>query len=130
MIGYFVLSNDMIIEKCEKYRMVFGIVALAGMGFVVTVFNAGLSPNGVIFNAIETLYAYCSILAFMGTGKKRLNFANAVTNHFSKSSFFVYVFHLLWMVIGGYYIVQFNWGIGFAGYRHTGFQHNQNICQL
>jgi peptidoglycan/LPS O-acetylase OafA/YrhL len=106
MIGYFILSDDIIITKCKKYYLLFSIISLMGMAFILIVFNANITIGSTTYDIAEKIYAHISILALLGMSKRKLDFSNKITNYFSKSSFAVYIFHLLWITFIAYYIIK------------------------
>jgi peptidoglycan/LPS O-acetylase OafA/YrhL len=106
IIGYFILSEDIIITKCKKYYLFLSIISIIGMIFILIIFNINLSVNGIIYDIVEKLYAYISILALLGISKRKFDFSNKITDYFSKSSFAVYLFHLIWITIIAFYTVK------------------------
>jgi peptidoglycan/LPS O-acetylase OafA/YrhL len=106
LIGYFILSNDFVIEKCEKHFVKLTVIAFIGMAFILVIFNKNISVNNMVYDMIEKFYAFDAILALLGISKKHLNISNKATNYFSKISFSVYLFHLFWIVIIAYYVFK------------------------
>jgi surface polysaccharide O-acyltransferase-like enzyme len=107
MIGYFILSDDIVIKKCEKCYLSLSAVAFAGMIIILVLFNSKIAVNDVLYETVEKFYAFSSILALLGIGKKHFNVSTKVTGYLSESSFFVYVFHLFWITAVAYVIFKF-----------------------
>jgi len=101
IIGYFVLSNEKIIEQCVKYCWLLGIISI-----ICVPLYLGISDN-LIVNILGKFYGLCAILFIMGIGKKKLNFSNKITVYFSKISFGIYLFHLPWITVIAYYTMQY-----------------------
>jgi peptidoglycan/LPS O-acetylase OafA/YrhL len=100
IIGYYVFSNEKIIEQCVKYRWLLGIISIiCALLFLVI-------DNNVLSTIVSKFYGFCAILFIIGIGKIKLNFSNRITTYFSKISFGVYLFHLPWITIIAYYVIQ------------------------
>lgn len=106
MLGYFVLSNEQILEKADKYRWLLTGLFIAGMAFVVTLFIIRLDINRLLYDVLVGLYAWCGILALLGLGRHYLNIKNNITNYLSQSSFSIYIFHHLWIVVAAFYVFK------------------------
>jgi peptidoglycan/LPS O-acetylase OafA/YrhL len=101
ILGYYIFSNDNIINKLSKYRWVFGIISITSLPFYL------FFTNGVLTSIIQRLYGYCFICFIIGIGKEKLNFQNKMTEYFSNMSFVIYLFHLPWIIIIAYYIMKY-----------------------
>ena len=100
MLGYYVFSNDEVIEKLKKYApILIGHGAGLSIWFAVYYFiiRGGLNyadkpiNRGPLFAAC----AYFGSLAMLGGMARFGDFCNAFTNWMSKKSFGLYVFHYL-----------------------------------
>lgn len=99
LIGYFVLSNDIVIEKIKKYRYLSLTVALvAGILNVYMFIWSGIDFGllNVIAKAFEEWFM---ILALIGIGKNSLDFDNRLTAYMSQRSFPYFSFHFIWIVL-------------------------------
>lgn len=105
LFGYFLISSDAIQEKLEKYR--FLLLGLSAMCMLTYTFaGAFIESSKIIFEFLYSFYAWVSILAILGLGKRYLNFANRATSYLSKSSFPIYIFHQQWIVVTAYFALQ------------------------
>jgi len=115
IIGFMVLSQDCIIEKLKKHRFLLSGIFLMLMILNTVYLSIYYSNRNMItdhrvlihfFVIFETeFYAYCGILALIGLSGTYLDVKNRYTDYFSKSSFGVYLFHLLWIVITAYFVL-------------------------
>jgi peptidoglycan/LPS O-acetylase OafA/YrhL len=105
LIGYFVLSNDKIVDKCIKYRWLLGILSIICVLLYLMLIHFSLADN--ILSVLGRFYGFCSILFILGIGKMKLNFSNRITIYLSKISFGIYLFHLPWIIIIAYYAIKF-----------------------
>jgi len=103
LFGYYLISFEEIQEKLQKYRFLhlsLVILCLITYIFAETVIE---NSNVFIYELLYSFYAWTTILAILGFGKKYLNFTNSLTAYMSKSSFPVYFFHQQWIIITAYF---------------------------
>ncbi|WRS28009.1 acyltransferase family protein [Oscillospiraceae bacterium MB08-C2-2] len=105
LLGYFILSDERILEKLDRYRFLLTGMFILGMAINLVLFNTELNINAILYEAIIELYAWVGILALLGMSKHYLNIITAA--YFSKSSFSVYIFHQPWIIIIAFYVFQF-----------------------
>lgn len=106
LLGYFLISNDVIQEKLQKYRFLLLGIAIPCM-LIYTFAGATIGSNNIIlYEFLCSFYAWVSILAILGLGKQYLNFTNNATIYLSKSSFSIYVLHQQWIVITAYFALM------------------------
>ena len=108
ILGYFILSDETVQRKLEKY-----VFALLGIGLVcaavIVLFWYGvlsLSLTYIVMGIFEFFYGWTMILALIGLGRKYLAFSNRFSGYMSSSSFSVYVFHQTWIVAIAYYVFR------------------------
>lgn len=106
MIGYFILSDDRIQNMLEKLSYLLAGVFVAGMAAIIFMFIMEWHVGGILYDLFEAFYAYCGILALLGLSKRHYNVHTKATAYFSVSSFAVYLFHMVWIVITAYYVFQ------------------------
>lgn len=102
LIGYYVFSNDAVIEKTEKY----GYITLA-IGLTASVINVYLfiwsDKNYTILNTVAMYISeWVMILALIGIGKKCLDRSCRISEFMSKRSFPFFSFHFVWLVFFQY----------------------------
>ena len=106
LLGYFVLSNDDVVEKVTKYRFLtlsIGVVLLVSYTF----FGVALEEyNWVLFEVLYGLYAWVAILSIIGFGKRYLSGANRLSKYLSKHSFGIYFLHQQWIVVTAYFALM------------------------
>jgi peptidoglycan/LPS O-acetylase OafA/YrhL len=112
IIGFFLATNDRIINNLEKYRHVFGIITLLGItGLFIEKYVFG-TVSGMHYRFIHYLVYWITILLILSYGKKYLNKKTKLLTYFNKAAFPVYILHQTILVIAGYYILKFiNHGI-------------------
>lgn len=102
LIGYYVLSNDVVMEKIEK-----NIKWIAGLFIIGTVALVVLYYCFSYYGDLWINYiGWNSILVLLVFGKRKLNKRTKFTNYFNKSSYPIYILHQSILVALAYYVVQ------------------------
>jgi surface polysaccharide O-acyltransferase-like enzyme len=96
MLGYFVLNNEKLLKRLDKYR--FLLLGAATLYSVITAFVL----NWEFYEMASWLW----ILALLGIGNHYLNFNGKTTAYLSSSSFGIYIFHQSWIVIVTFFIFK------------------------
>ena len=104
LVGYYILSEDAVIEKIEKNKWIF-----AGIGVLASILNVYLflwcDSKHVVSNTIAKFVSeWFMLLALLGIGKRFLNFNGKVHRYMSQRSFLFYIWHFIWIVL-----FQFIW---------------------
>lgn len=102
LLGYYVFSDDGIIEKTEKSRWI-----LLAIGLTATILNVYLFIwSDKDYNLLNTIASFVSkwfmVLALIGLAKRYLNFSGKVSEHMSRLSFPFYIWHFIWVVVFQY----------------------------
>jgi peptidoglycan/LPS O-acetylase OafA/YrhL len=106
MVGFCFAVNEKIVETIEKYRKIFGIIALLGItGIFMENYIIG-NQSGITFRFIHYFIYWITLLALLGYGKKHLNKKSKILVYFNKASFPVYIFHQTFLVVVSYYVLK------------------------
>lgn len=105
ILGYFLLSNESVLQKIDKYRFPLFIISILCMIAILLGWYGviGKIPD-IAYDIFSRFYAWVMILCLLGMGRHYLNFRNKVTDYFSDSSFPIYIFHQTWIIVIAYYI--------------------------
>jgi len=104
-IGYFVISNDTVQEKIQRYRFV--PLCLAVICVIVFLsYGDAISNNIILIEILYFTYAWSVILALLGFGKRHLNHRTRATAYLARASFPVYVIHQQWIVVTAYFAIM------------------------
>ena len=110
MLGFFLLSNDALLQKLDRRR--FSLLAVSAAFMVLFVGAWLLQLYGffelplTVMLGFSAFYGWLAILTILGLGNHYLNFQNRGTSYLSVSSFPVYLFHQTWIIVVGYYILR------------------------
>ena len=102
LIGYYILSNDAVIDRIER-----------NIGWLTAMWIIGIIALGVLYYKFSyygdlwiNFIGWLSILVLLILGKKLLNRKTGFTEYFNKASYPVYILHQSVLVALAYYVVQ------------------------
>lgn len=102
LIGYYVLSNDLIIEKLER-----NIKWLAALCVIGTIVSVAIYYRFCYYGDLWVNFiGWISILVLLVVGKRFLNKGTAFTEYFNKASYPIYILHQSILVALAYYVVR------------------------
>ena len=104
LAGYYVLSNELIIEKLEKNIKWLGGLCMIGTIVSVTIYYKYAYYGDLWVNFI----GWISILCLLILGKRFLNRKTGFTEYFNNASYPIYILHQSILVALAYYVVQMN----------------------
>ena len=98
-------------EKLAKHR--FLLLGLAAPCMIAAAFVAESleNYNWILYEFLYFFYAWVTILAIFGLGKRYLDFCNRATDYLSGASFPLYVFHQQWIVVTAYFALRWIPGV-------------------
>lgn len=102
LIGYYVLSNDLIMDKLEQ--SIIWLTCLCVIGTIVSVaVYYKLSYYGDLW---VNFIGWISILVLLVAGKRFFNERTGFTDYFNRASYPIYILHQSILVALAYYVVQ------------------------
>lgn len=104
LLGYYVLSEENILEKLTKYRYPYLIFMLICDVTMVYLFVWKGIHTGIIVSACNICSLWFGILGFLGLSRCKFNHNNSFTRYMSTRSFMIYIFHFGWLVAIQYYL--------------------------
>lgn len=107
LIGYYIISENSVMDKIVKYRFVFLIILLIADVTSVYMFVWAEKSNRVINTIVMYIVSWFGILTMLGFGKNSFNMNNKVTRYFTSRSFLFYIFHFIWLVVFQFYLSRF-----------------------
>ncbi|MCR5060362.1 MAG: acyltransferase [Saccharofermentans sp.] len=103
LIGYYVLSNDKVIEKTGKYCVITLLIGIAACAANVYMFIWSGKDFGVVNVVAKAFAEWFMILGSIGAGKKLLDHTGKVSGYLSQRSFIFFSIHFLWIVMFQYW---------------------------
>ena len=99
LTGYFVFSNDAVSGRIEKYRWLWGSIAVAAVLFNLVFYLETGAASGLWHDIASYVAGWFMILALIGFGPRCLSFHGPVSAYFSGRSFLVFSLHFLAVVL-------------------------------
>lgn len=106
LIGYYVLSDDTVIEKTAGYRYLCLAIGLTASVINVYMFIWSGKDYGAANVIAKAAAGWFMILALIGTGKSRLDCDSRVTRFMSQRSFAYFSLHFVWVVLFQYLLAD------------------------
>jgi len=114
LLGYFLLTNESILAKLDKYRFLLTGLFILGAGFFTYLFLMPFREDSwlalpifmYVIPVLVQAVSWFAVLGLVGLSRHYLNFSGKVTTYLSKSSFGVYMFHQSWIVVTGFFILK------------------------
>lgn len=100
--GYYVLSNDHVVDKLEKNMKWLTGLCIIGTIVLVTLYYSYSYYGDLWINYI----GWNTILVLMVLGRKFFNKRTRFTEYFNKASYPIYILHQTVLVVFAYYVVQ------------------------
>lgn len=108
LLGYYIFSDDEIIEKLEKISIQMGIITfIIGITFTIVNYGANFGSNEFLTNIFTNIYIWFVILSAFGLAKKFLDFENKFTKYMNKNNFSFYVLHYTIQIIIAFVLVEY-----------------------
>jgi glucans biosynthesis protein C len=120
ILGYVMFANPHIMETVKKLAWVFLGAAVIAMVLILVFFTDTLTDRPASFGSgtytlamlLESVNTWCWILAILGLAAKYLNKSTRFLNYANEAVLPFYILHQTLIIVIGYYVVQWNTGIG------------------
>ncbi len=99
LLGFYILSDDTIIEKAAKYRYVTLAIGLSAGILNCFMFIWSQKDFGSANIIAKALCEWFMLLSLIGIGKKSLDFKGKVSTFISQRAFLIFSFHFVWIVL-------------------------------
>ena len=108
ILGYYVFSNDKIIQKLESIAIPLGITTfIFGIVFTIINYGANFGSNEFLTNIFTNIYIWLVILSAFGISKKYLDFKNKFTDYMNNNNFNFYVLHYTIQIVIAFILVEY-----------------------
>lgn len=104
LLGYYVLSEEDVLERVTKYRFVYLEIMIV-FDIILNISFLWVKYETEWIVVISRSFAeWFGILAFLGIARCVFNQNNAFTRYMSSRSFMIYIVHFGWLVVIQYYL--------------------------
>lgn len=107
LIGYYIISEDEVMDKISKYRFMNLIIMLVANIGNVYLFLWKSDSNAILNTILMYITQWFGILTMLGFGKRLFNQNNRITRYLSSRSFLFYIFHFIWLVVLQFYLSKY-----------------------
>lgn len=118
--GYVIFANPRIMDTVRKISWITLGIAIITLISMATIFYDVLVDRATNFGSamfiasqlVEAVSTWCWLLAFLGLGSRFLNRDNRFLSHANEAVLPFYVLHQTVIITIGFYVVQWNTGVG------------------
>ncbi len=106
LLGYYVLSEEDVLERITKYRYLYLAIMLVFDVILTYTFVWKENQIGIIETICNACATWFGILGFLGLARCSFNQNNVITRYMTSRSFMIYIFHFGWLVVFQYYLCK------------------------
>lgn len=99
LVGYYMFSNENVINKIEKWKWTFFCIGITATIFNVYMFIWSDTQQPLFHTTANYVSEWFMISSLLGIGKGYLNFNGKIAKYMSKRSYTFYMFHFIWVVL-------------------------------
>lgn len=103
LIGYYILAEDKVLDQVVTYRYRYMIVMLIANILDVYLFIWTKNSNSILNTIAMFITCWFGILTILGFGKTVFNYSNIITKYLTSRSFFIYIFHFIYVIMFQFY---------------------------
>lgn len=104
LIGYYVFSNDKIVDSAEKHKWFLLFIGVTAAILNVYLFIWSDIQYPLLNTTVKFIAEWFMILPLLGTGKRYLNFSERISRYLSQRSYAFYTWHYIWVVFFQYFM--------------------------
>ncbi len=110
LFGYYILSEESVLQKLKRYRFVsLAICVLSGGLYTYLYCFEGL--RNIPMTGLYVLFGWAGIITLLGIGQSKLNFRNRLSDYLTRASFPVYILHMPILVVAGFFVLKLPVGV-------------------
>lgn len=112
LFGYYILSEDSILQKLQQYRFVSLAICILS-GSLYTYLYCFENIRNIWMTGLYIFFGWTGIIMLLGIGQSKLDFHNRASIYLTQTSFPVYILHMPILVVVGFFALKLP--IGVAG---------------
>jgi surface polysaccharide O-acyltransferase-like enzyme len=106
VLGFFIATDDAIIDGVERTRKAYLLIALVGTAAIVIEELTVGRQAGLVATMWHYPVYWAVLLAILGFGKRYLDRPSKVIAYLTQASFPIYIVHQTYLVVIAYYVLQ------------------------
>ncbi len=110
LFGYFILSEESILQKLKHYRLVSLTLCILS-GSLYTYLYCIKNLRNEWMTGFYIFYGWMGIITLLGIGQSKLNFHNPLSHYLTRASFPVYILHMPVLVVVGFFVLNLPLGV-------------------
>ena len=110
LFGYYILSEESILQKLKRYRFVSLAVCILS-GSLYTYLYCFENIRNIGITGLYIFFGWMGIITLLGMGQSKLNVRNRLSVYLSKASFPVYILHMPVLVVTGFFVLKLPVGV-------------------
>ncbi len=110
LFGYYILSEESILQKLKRYRLVSLILCILSGSLYIYLYCFQNLRNELM-TGLYIFYGWMGIITLLGIGQSKLNFHNQLSHYLTRASFPVYILHMPVLVVVGFFVLNFPLGV-------------------
>lgn len=110
LFGYYILSEDGILQKLKQYRFV-SLMLWILSGSLYTYLYCFENLRNIWATGLYIFFGWMGIITLLGIGKSKLDFHNRLSDYLTRASFPVYILHMPILVVTGFFVLKLSVGV-------------------
>ncbi len=110
LFGYYILSEEDILQKLRKYRFI-GLICCILSGTLYGYLYCFENLRNDWMTGLYIFFGWMGILTLLGIGQSKLDIHNRICNYFTHASFPVYILHMPVLVVTGFFVLKLPVGV-------------------
>ena len=108
--GYYILSEESILQKLKQYRFVSLVICLLSGG-LYTYLYCFENLRYIWMTGLYIFFGWMGIITLLGIGQSKFNVHNQLSDYLTCASFPVYILHMPVLVVVGFYVLKLPVGV-------------------
>lgn len=114
--GYMICSDPRFEQAIDRHLKPALGIAIASMSILFGLGEADILPRGyslgsILYQMFRGLNSWFWVIAFLGLGRRYLNFSSRVLQYLNEAAYPIYLLHQSILVAIGFYVVQWHTGV-------------------
>lgn len=105
LFGYYILSEESILQKLKRYRFVSLAVCILS-GSLYTYLYCFEDIRNIWITVLYIFFGWMGIITLLGMGQSKLNVRNRFSVYLTQASFPVYILHMPVLVAAGFFVLK------------------------
>lgn len=110
LFGYYILSEESILQKLKRYRFVSLAICILSGG-LYTYLYCFENVRSILITGLYIFFGWMGIITLLGIGQSKLNVHNRLSAYLTQASFPIYILHMPILVVVGFFVLKLPLGV-------------------